>query len=76
MECPICKLINPPSALRCDCGYNFETHEIEADKVLKPKKKELSTMLLLAVCFALFSFGPRVGLWIVDLLKSLGILNP
>lgn len=25
MECPSCKLINPPEAKRCDCGYDFET---------------------------------------------------
>jgi hypothetical protein len=23
MKCPNCGLINPPSALRCDCGYDF-----------------------------------------------------
>ena len=21
MECPVCKLVNPESAIRCDCGY-------------------------------------------------------
>lgn len=25
MKCPNCKLENPPAALICDCGYNFET---------------------------------------------------
>ena len=23
MKCPNCKLENPPTALRCDCGYDF-----------------------------------------------------
>jgi hypothetical protein len=23
MKCPSCSLENPPSALRCDCGYTF-----------------------------------------------------
>jgi hypothetical protein len=23
VRCPVCRLINPMSALRCDCGYNF-----------------------------------------------------
>jgi len=24
-ECPLCGLINPGEALRCDCGYDFQT---------------------------------------------------
>jgi hypothetical protein len=24
MECPDCKLINPPGSVCCDCGYDFE----------------------------------------------------
>lgn len=27
MECPICDLENPPTAEKCDCGYNFTTCE-------------------------------------------------
>jgi hypothetical protein len=23
MECPVCRLLNPPASLRCDCGYDF-----------------------------------------------------
>ncbi len=29
MDCPKCKLINPDTALRCDCGYNFSTRQME-----------------------------------------------
>jgi len=32
MKCPDCGLVNPPSALRCDCGYNFESKVVEIDK--------------------------------------------
>ena len=27
MKCPNCSLENPPSAMRCDCGFNFDTKE-------------------------------------------------
>jgi hypothetical protein len=23
MNCPVCGLLNPPNASRCDCGYDF-----------------------------------------------------
>jgi hypothetical protein len=29
MECPICKLVNPPDAIRCDCGYTFPLAELQ-----------------------------------------------
>ena len=27
--CPNCKLVNPKSALRCDCGYDFASGKVE-----------------------------------------------
>jgi hypothetical protein len=30
MQCPICKLENPPEAILCDCGYNFQTRTRQA----------------------------------------------
>ena len=38
MECPICGLINPDSAQRCDCGYDFLTQIIKKPYV-KPTSK-------------------------------------
>ena len=30
MECPHCGLLNPPSAQRCDCGYDFLSQSLQA----------------------------------------------
>ena len=29
MNCPTCGLINPDTALRCDCGYDFASREVK-----------------------------------------------
>ena len=33
MQCPNCKLINPPGAVRCDCGYDFTTRRVPTQAV-------------------------------------------
>jgi hypothetical protein len=32
MECPLCKLENPPDAIRCDCGYDFSNGTFSESK--------------------------------------------
>ena len=39
MDCPNCKLVNPPTATRCDCGYDFETRTIQASYLTERDKQ-------------------------------------
>jgi hypothetical protein len=42
MKCPKCGLINPETALRCDCGYDFATHSVKQSYI---EKKPLQARL-------------------------------
>ena len=46
MKCPNCGLINPDTAMRCDCGYNFETTAIDAEKALAKKSVKYKKLAL------------------------------
>jgi len=35
MQCPSCKLENPPSAMRCDCGHRFDRAEVNTEAYLR-----------------------------------------
>jgi len=37
-DCPKCGLVNPPEALRCDCGYDFATRQMQGS-YLDPKSR-------------------------------------
>lgn len=58
MDCPNCKLVNPPNATRCDCGYDFHTHTIQ-QSYLTERDKRMSRQgagvagIILAVLFSL-----------------------
>src|SRR5215470_6098387 len=45
MNCPSCRLINPPTAKRCDCGYDFETKTVEASYYNQPLPRELRSVV-------------------------------
>jgi hypothetical protein len=49
MNCRRCSLINPPTAKRCDCGYDFETKTVEASYYQQPMPGEVRSALVLIV---------------------------
>lgn len=43
-NCPKCRLVNPPDAQRCDCGYDFGSRSMQ-QSLLNPKELEQSQAL-------------------------------
>jgi len=39
VECPHCKLINPPTAQRCDCGYDFPSGKMKESYLTERERK-------------------------------------
>jgi len=59
MKCPNCGLHNPPSALRCDCDYDFEKQTVESAKKTNLSKSRSSSWMeeVEGLCF-LLSISP------------------
>src|SRR5258708_38376884 len=51
MNCPRCGLVNPPTAKRCDCGYDFETKTVERSyyQPASPEKDVRTALVLIVV---------------------------
>lgn len=52
MECPNCRLLNPPQSQRCDCGYDFVARAMQAP-VPGPRKMGRRVLGLQVGCLAL-----------------------
>ncbi|MDA2930376.1 hypothetical protein MYX84_10595 [Acidobacteria bacterium AH-259-O06] len=49
MKCPRCGLINPDTAQRCDCGYDFEKGTVESSYYKQELPKDIKTYLIIIV---------------------------
>jgi hypothetical protein len=49
MECPRCRLFNPPEAQRCDCGYDFAKGTVERAYFRQALPKQVKYSLVVIV---------------------------
>ncbi|MCJ7531161.1 MAG: hypothetical protein MUO64_09045, partial [Anaerolineales bacterium] len=64
-KCPNCKLWNSENAMRCDCGYDFISNQMEASYV----RKEQDTLSLAgALGVHIKNKKPRKSIWIYALI--------
>ena len=52
MDCPHCKLVNPPTAKRCDCGYDFETKTLESSYAPQRVSKDIKKGLVVIAIYS------------------------
>ena len=60
MDCPNCKLVNPPEAERCDCGFDFKTREMKKSYLTDRDKRLLAGPARLGAIALLLITGARV----------------
>lgn len=51
MKCPGCGLLNPDTAQRCDCGYDFESQMVKDAYFKQELPREFRTYLVILVIF-------------------------
>lgn len=78
MKCPNCGLLNPPSALRCDCGYNFASQTIDQSYAVAGEKYQKSKFFIQWAVFSLIGtlifFAFRFGLIRFNLRPPLAVI--
>ncbi len=64
IKCPVCRLRNPPDAIRCDCGYDFQT-KIVRNSYLGTEYKYQSFINKISYSYKVFSIFVLVQLFIL-----------
>jgi len=53
MECPRCGLLNSENALRCDCGYDFESRGVKSSYYKQELPRTIKTYIALVIGYNL-----------------------
>ena len=75
MNCPRCGLINPETAQRCDCGYDFISKSLEKPYFNLSSKTPVSRIAIGVQTVALVMAGAAViwGCWMVHVALHPGV---
>ena len=60
-DCPTCGLVNPPEAVRCDCGYDFAARRFVGSLLPPAGPRAFGAGSALLLGFLLASVGVLVG---------------
>ena len=69
VNCPNCNLVNPDTAARCDCGYDFTTKEMAVSYLhgnqgdSAPPHEIKRTSVLLVILFVIITAGIYYPAW-------------
>ncbi len=81
VNCPNCNLVNPDTAARCDCGYDFTTKEMAVSYLhgnqgdSAPPHEIKRTSVLLVILFVIITAGIYYPAWFLTRRKALNKLN-
>lgn len=69
-DCPRCGMVNPPEALRCDCGYDFASKQLKKSYLNSNEVKDFESpsTFELIICVIL----PVIGLILAFVAKGQG----
>ena len=76
MECPICGLINPESAQRCDCGYNFDKGTMEKPYYIQKPPEDFKSLNNIYIILHFIFFTIYIGCFLIFFLLWVGNAPP
>src|SRR5262245_49148838 len=52
LECPCCRLVSPPSSMRCDCGFDFVAKQMDPAVFKVPFPASINAVMIVCSAFS------------------------